>query len=233
MTEPWPIHTIVFDLDDTLYPESDFVHSGFVAADAWLRREQGIEGFLERALRLFAAGQRGTIFNQALAELGAPEADALVRRLVAVYREHEPALTLEPAAEAVLAWAESRFELALITDGFAAVQARKIRALDLERRIACRIITDELGREFWKPHPAAFRKVMEVLPGPADGYVYVADNPRKDFVAPRRLGWRTLRLRRPGGEHAAYVAGEQEAAEREVASLAELPSCFRSIQVSR
>ena len=233
MPEPWPIHTVVFDLDDTLYPEGDFVRSGFAAADVWLRRERGIEGFLDRALRLFAAGQRGTIFNQALAELGVPDADALVRPLIAVYREHEPALTLEPETEAVLAWAESRFELALITDGFAAVQVRKIRALGLERRVACRIITDEMGREFWKPHPAAFRRVMEALPGPAAGYVYVADNPRKDFIAPRHFGWRTLRLRRPGGEHAAYVAGEREAAEREVASLVELQSCFRAVQVSQ
>ena len=233
MSEPWPIHTIVFDLDDTLYRESDFVRSGFFAADAWLRRERGIHGFLDPAQRLFAAGQRGTIFNQVLAEVGVLESDALVRTLIAVYREHEPALSLEPEAEAVLAWSENRFRLALITDGFAAVQARKIRALGLDCRIACRIITDEMGREFWKPHPAAFRRVMEALPGPADGFVYVADNPRKDFIAPRELGWRTLRLRRPGGEHSTYEASENEAAEREVASLAELPSCFRAVQVSR
>jgi FMN phosphatase YigB (HAD superfamily) len=31
--------------------------------------------------------------------------------------------------------------------------------------------------------------------------VYVADNPLKDFVAARRVGMATVRVRRPGGEY--------------------------------
>lgn len=30
---------------------------------------------------------------------------------------------------------------------------------------------------------------------PARAYVYVADNPRKDFIAPNRLHWKTIGLR--------------------------------------
>ena len=73
----------------------------------------------------------------------------------------------------------------------------------------------------------AYRRVMQHFPGPAGGYVYVADNPRKDFLAPRALGWRTLRVRRPGGEHAGCTAAPQEAAEREIASLLELDELLR------
>jgi putative hydrolase of the HAD superfamily len=65
---------------------------------------------------------------------------------------------------------------------------------------------------------------MQHFPGPAAGYVYVADNPRKDFLAPRALGWRSARVRRPGGEHASYTAAPGEAAEREIISLLELES---------
>ena len=34
---------------------------------------------------------------------------------------------------------------------------------------------------------------------PASVYLYVADNPVKDFAAPRQLGWVTVRVRRPCG----------------------------------
>jgi putative hydrolase of the HAD superfamily len=50
--------------------------------------------------------------------------------------------------------------------------------------------------------------------------VYVADNPIKDFAGPRRLGWRTVRIRRPGGLHADLPSGDD--VEQEIASLDEL-----------
>jgi putative hydrolase of the HAD superfamily len=222
MSERWPIHTIVFDLDDTLYLERDFVLSGFAAVDRWLQRERGVRGFAGRAGRRFAEGERGRIFDAVLGELGLDAASAEVDRLVAVYREHEPEIALLPDAAEALAWAGTSFQLALITDGYAAVQRRKIRALALEACIPCRVVTDDWGREFWKPSPAPYRRVMEHFPGLPEGYVYVGDNPRKDFLAPRALGWRTVRVRRPGGEHAGYSATAEENAEREIASLREL-----------
>ncbi len=153
MSDRWPIHTVVFDLDDTLYLERDFVLSGFAAVDRWLSSARGVEGFGERAGRIFREGARGRIFDTVLAELGLHAAPAEVERLVAVYREHTPTVSLMPDAEAALAWAAEAFQLGLITDGCAAVQRRKICALGLEARIACRIVTDEWGRESWKPSP--------------------------------------------------------------------------------
>ena len=35
----------------------------------------------------------------------------------------------------------------------------------------------------------------------------MADNPAKDFVSPRQLGWRTVRIRRTGGLHAEVAGG--------------------------
>jgi putative hydrolase of the HAD superfamily len=227
MSERWPIHTLVFDLDDTLYLERDFVLSGFGAVERWLRSERGVEGFGERAGRLFAKGARGHIFDAVLVELGLDAAAVEVEHLVAIYREHEPAIALLPDAIATLAWAGPRFQLGLITDGYAAVQARKIRALGLDAHIPCRIVTDEWGRECWKPSPEPYRRVMRHFPGPEAGYVYVGDNPRKDFLAPRALGWRTVRIRRAGGEHAGYAAAAEEEAEHEIASLDELPALLQ------
>jgi putative hydrolase of the HAD superfamily len=228
MHSPWPLHTAVLDLDDTLYPEREFVLSGFLAVDAWLRASHGIHGFETEACRLFAAGHRGRIFDEALDCLGLSASAELVAAMLKVYRDHRPNLRLFPDAEELLNWAPSvGLRLALITDGVASVQRRKVTALGLESRISCTVFTDELGgRSFWKPHQAAFLRVMTAYPGPPRGYVYVADNPRKDFIAPRALGWRTLRIRRSECEHSSYDGSQEDTAEREIATLRELRHVF-------
>ncbi len=222
MDEPWRIRVVVFDLDDTLYPERDYVLSGFAAVDRWLVAQCGVIGFYERAHALFSAGQRGRIFDEVLTQLGLPAAPARVAELVDVYRQHVPALRLFSDADAVLQQIAHGFQLALITDGYRVAQEKKIAALALTARIPFCVVTDALGREFWKPSPEPYRRVMAHYGGQAEGYVYVADNPRKDFIGARRLGWKTVRVRRPGCEHSEYEPTAEESANVEIPSLLNL-----------
>lgn len=219
----WPIHTLVFDLDDTLFTESDYVRSGFEAAGAWFERTFGVAGFSERAWELFAAGRRGRIFDEACAALGVKPEPAQISAMIGVYREHRPSLGFLPDAREALQWAtHARFGLALVTDGYLGVQQRKAEALELNKVIPVQVFTDVWGREGWKPSPRGFQEIMCRCPGAASGFAYVADNPHKDFIAPKALGWRTVRIRRTAGEHGSYEATRREAAEREIASLTEL-----------
>lgn len=187
----------VFDLDDTLYPERDFVRSGFAAADDWLRCAHGVDGLAEAAWAAFERGVRGTTFDVALAELNVSPSRELIAALVAVYRRHSPKLRLAPDAAACLDALEGRASLALVTDGPWRTQANKLRALGLDGRFEPAVLTGRLSPGFEKPHPRAFELVASRTQ--ADELVYVADNPAKDFLAPRRLGWRTVRIRRPAG----------------------------------
>jgi putative hydrolase of the HAD superfamily len=224
MNERWLVHTLVFDLDDTLYAERQFVHSGFAAVDAWLKSHYAVEGFYHAAETLHANGRRGRIFDEALEMLGFTATEKILPTMIDVYRAHRPTLHLFADADELLQWAASAgLRLALVTDGFAAVQRNKLHALDLHRRIECCVITDELGgRDFWKPSPEPFLRVMQLLPGDRAGFAYVADNPRKDFIAPRALGWSTIRIRRPVGEHVDYEATAAEDADKEILDLTEL-----------
>lgn len=167
-----------------------------------------------------------------LSELGLLATPELVTTLVSVYRNHRPELHLFPDATRLLDWAESRFNLALLTDGYAAVQEHKIAALGLGTRIGCRVITDTLGRENWKPSVVPYQAVMNRFGGAASGYVYVGDNPRKDFIGARRLQWHTIRVVRSAGEHADYRPSTDEAAEVEIASLDLLPHVVAPVLAS-
>lgn len=198
---------IVFDLDDTLYPERDYVRSGLAAAArafAAASPEAGEAAFLALTVGMFEAGVRGRIFDAALADLAPGAPPALLQSLIDAYRAHQPtSLSLfGDARDALERWGE-RGPLGLVTDGFLAVQQAKVRALGIEPCFAALCFTDALGgREAWKPSPQGFLEIMARLGRPASRCVYVADNPHKDFHAPRALGWRTVRVRRPGGEHA-------------------------------
>jgi putative hydrolase of the HAD superfamily len=57
---------------------------------------------------------------------------------------------------------------------------------------------------------------------PADRLVYVADNPLKDFLAPKARGWRTLRIARPERIHRTPAPGARHEADGVIASLDEL-----------
>jgi len=216
---------LVFDLDDTLYAEREFVLSGFAAVDRWLQQKHGIMGFGSAAGGVFHSGLRGRTFDEALGKLGICDVAGLVPELVEIYRGHKPQLTLFADAQ----WAIERFrghcKLGLITDGYAETQRNKVAALGIGGMFDCVIYTDDLGRQNWKPSPVAFHAMMERLGVTGEECIYVGDNPTKDFLAPNGLGWLTVMISREGGEYA-QVAKEAAMpnykAKRVISSLCEL-----------
>ena len=172
---------------------------------------------------------RGNILDAALTKLGVAVSPELIAELVQIYRAHMPHLQLFPDAHRALDYYQRRSKVALLTDGFAAVQRNKVRGLGVESAFTACIYTDDLGRDCWKPSEVPFLKLAAMLEmtDAMDRLVYVADNPTKDFIAPNRLGWSTVRIKRPGGEYAALEPREaSHAAGCEIHSLDELSALF-------
>jgi putative hydrolase of the HAD superfamily len=201
------VRCVVFDIDDTLYLERDYVRSGFRAAGVWARDRLGIDGVGDRAWKAFLAGERDTVFDAVLSANGVPPSPEAVRDLVDVYRRHVPSISLLPDARSCLERLDGRLAIAALTDGPSASQRAKARALELARWAAPIVFTEDLGEGFAKPSPDGFR-IIETQAGYAGAEcLYVADNPAKDFGGPRALGWRTVRVRRPGGLHQNVASG--------------------------
>lgn len=211
---------VVFDVDDTLYLERDYVRSGFEAVSAWALAEFGLVDFADRAWRLFEAGARRTIFDQVLCECGTVVAADAVLRMREVYRNHAPQITCLPDAAETLARLPAAVRTAIVTDGPPQSQHAKVEALELKASMDSIVLTGELGEGYGKPHPRGFLLVQQRTLVEAREMVYVADNPAKDFIAPKNLGWLTVRIRRIGGLHHDRQSGRD--VDVEIARLTEL-----------
>ncbi len=221
------IKAIIFDLDDTLYPERDYVRSGFRAVGDWAERRLDLTPVIVRAQlqALFDGGFRGDAFQWWLSEQGLTE--SLLPEMVKTYREHEPQIAFFPETKNVLDALKPLYRLGLVTEGRRSAQEAKIRALGLERWIEAVVILGEDDRAEWKPSRKPFDRILGMLSISGGEAAYVGDNPRKDFRGAREAGLKTVRIRREEGLHAGEepAAGE-DAPDREIHALDELDAVF-------
>ena len=178
------LDAVIFDLDDTLYSEKDYVHSGFHAAASLLT---GIENAEDKLWKAFEEGRPA--IDAVLQDAGIDD-PSLKAQCLERYREHRPEISLYPGVRELLAaLRQAGKKLAILTDGRPGGQRRKLQALGLENLVDEILITDELGGiQFRKPNDVGFRILKYRLGVPYERMAYVGDNPQKDFQAPRMLG---------------------------------------------
>ncbi len=212
------ITTVVFDLDDTLYDEIEYCKSGFTAVAEFLANRLNspqTEQIYNIIWKQFSTGNRTKTFNAALDELKISYNDKLIVEMVDVYRNHIPDIKLPQDSREVLTQLSKKYTLGLLTDGFLPAQKLKVQALGIEKYFKSIIYTEELGRNCWKPSPAGFIKIMNNLDTKPENTVYIADNEKKDFIAPNRLGILTIQLIRPARIHT-LAGGESDASARQI-----------------
>ena len=170
----------VFDLDDTLYSERDFEKSGieFVYENLSIKHIS-LETILNNRnnwIELIINGSNKQITFQTVLD---------------IYRNHFPTIQLYKDAKVFLEKLLSQgIEMSLITDGRSITQRNKLRALGIESFFKNIVISEEVNSE--KPSEYNFRMVM--YNKIAENYIYIADNPKKDFITPNKLGWTSICL---------------------------------------
>jgi putative hydrolase of the HAD superfamily len=223
-----PSPCVIFDLDDTLYLERDFVRSGFYAVDRWCADVLGVGGVQKVAQKYFEAGERGNIFDLVLEQLTVKRSDETLSAMVRVYREHFPTITLMPDTVRCLAALKGQARMGLLTDGNPVTQWRKIEALGIRNTFKEIVVTGDWGIEFFKPHLRGFLHFERQFDSPSSQFIYVADNPAKDFTGPHELGWRAVRVKRPTGLYNQRPA-EPNLVQWEMVDLESLPDLVRSL----
>jgi putative hydrolase of the HAD superfamily len=175
----------VLDLDDTLYQEVDYQFSGFKEVLCKIRQIYG-KNLDEEFNKLIQKGSSDVL--QSLCDAaGLP--DTVKESLLWIYRLHQPNISLVKDVRDFISFLQQDAAgVAILTDGRSFSQRSKLKALGLSRLPA--YISEEYGD--MKPSPLRFEAIMRDMP--AIQYLYVADNPERDFLAPNTLGWKTVGL---------------------------------------
>lgn len=218
---------IIFDLDDTLYGEMNYVREAFGHVASYLAKQYDLSQtqILEEMLSFLKQEGRGKIFNK-VCDLHGIQED--IGKLVSIYRETSPKIQLYKDAESFLQIIEDkRIKTGLVTDGDALVQWSKINALHLTKRLDSVIVTDDLytkegkkGRS--KPDPYVFQMCLEKLHCKPVETIYIGDNPQKDFIGARKLGMGTIRIKRAEGSHITDVPLPGYEADQEIVLLTDI-----------
>jgi len=176
---------VVFDLDDTLYSEMDYVLSGYKFLSELIEKlysKNTYKTFLEALKR-----NEADVFSYVISEHELPE--TLKQHLILAYRYHTPNINLHEGAISILNQLKSKkIPIFLITDGRGVTQRLKITSLGIEFFFEKIFISEEVG--VGKPEPGSFLAIKETHPNKS--IVYVADNPKKDFISPNKLGWSSI-----------------------------------------
>jgi FMN phosphatase YigB (HAD superfamily) len=204
-TGPRPLGVVV-DLDDTLYPQADYL-AGAAVAVGTAATGLGLDGAavaVALGAELAAGSDAGGTIDRALLAVGVPagELPALVPPLVSAFTLHTPPRLLPyPGTEEALRTLVAAAPLACLTDGNPAIQAAKVAATGLGPLLPVVVVTDALGgRAVRKPHPQGLFAVAAQLGLPPERLLVIGDRPGKDVAVAAAVGARAIRVRQ--GEYA-------------------------------
>lgn len=220
---------VVFDLDDTLYKETDYVASGIRA----IAKEVDNNGLIseQEALDIInSAPDTATGFDllEARILIANVRSGFNIDKIVAIYRTHTPDIRLSEDTLSALTYLKTaQIKIGIITDGRSLAQRAKIKALGLNRFVADSniIISGEIGSD--KHTAVPFQMIADANPEETK-FIYVGDNPEKDFFWPNNMGWQTIMLRDINGlnihQQNPDDFSDDHRAKFEISSLSELKS---------
>lgn len=203
---------IVFDFDDTIYPEADYfqeVFSIFCSEVGWPKSayEDTIKNF--RCYRL----SKKNIFDfflQANSNSRKKNKEfipdsALLDRLFEIYTSINTNLIPYDEAELAINIAlDNGFKVGVLTNGVVSAQINKWKCLSLAAKNEISFIPARItGAD--KPNPVAFKKMQEILGVVVERTVYVGDQFRNDIEYPLNIGgWGVLIADESNQQHINY-----------------------------
>ncbi len=181
---------VVFDLDDTLYSEFDYLQSAFKQIAAILSLEIK-KDIYDEMISLYE--NKEDVFKTIIEKYNIKGLTKPM--LLSNYRNHLPAINLHAGYNTSLEKIKEKCKaVGLITDGRSNTQRNKLKALGLDNYFNDIIISEEFGSE--KPDERNYKYFESRYPNYK--YWYIGDNISKDFITPNRLNWISICLKNSG-----------------------------------
>lgn len=186
----------IFDMDDTLFLESDYVLSGFKFISSYLaqKNQMSADVFFDFFECQFKKEGRDKIFDLALSYFNIPFEQSNIDELVGIYRNHSPSISLKPEIKSGLKQLRKRGKkMAIVTDGLTVMQENKVKALGLEQLVDQVVYCHKIG--FPKPGVEGFKLSCNTFNVSKLRCIIIGDDPVCDIQPACKLGIKSIRIR--------------------------------------
>ena len=190
------IKAVIFDLDDTLYPESDYVVSGFNKVAKAMNCKYHTTIYGSELYDLFLQ-DNANVYNRVLDKHHIIYTAQDITYFINVYRTNKPVkkeLNLYDGVRHVLEDLHKDYKLGIITDGRVDGQKAKVYSLDIEKYFDKIIYSDRFGIEHIKPDVLPFKMMKEALSIEYSEMIYIGDNRAKDFAVSSKIDIKTIEV---------------------------------------
>jgi putative hydrolase of the HAD superfamily len=191
------IRAVIFDLDNVLYDEKDYIYASFRIIAAFLSEKKCLPEEEIFAKLVYDFKKKGSmysrLFNDLIDDL---ELDKnLLQNILRLYESFDAEIKLFPASENILLTLRKMgIKLALVTNGGVRIQRNKIRLLGIEQFFDVVVFARDMPEATEKPNPSAYSMAIRKMGVKAKETLCVGDNPYTDFWGAKRLGIYTMRL---------------------------------------
>ena len=186
---------IIFDLDDTLYKEINFIKNGFKAVAKYICKNSKYKTkkIYKEIFDIFKKEGRKKVFNKILKRKKDLSFYKLAT-LVEIYRHNRYNIKIQKSDLNFIKKLSKTYPLYIVTDGSPEVQKTKVKKLSLKKYFKKIYYTYAFGKSFGKPSLKCFKLIKKKEKADWRKIVYIADNPRKDFVNLNKKKAMTIRI---------------------------------------
>ena len=183
---------VIFDLDDTIYPEYMYNLSCYKEAARIFYKDYEVDIY-ENIKKNFLDRKFKDLFNLAIKNSGLDVGEEYIfNNLVKSYRDHRPNLSTYFFFEEAIKKLKNKYYLAIITDGNKSIQRGKIESLDIGKYFDFIVCSDELGVGICKPMALPYDVVVDYFNVNYSDCIYIGDNVKKDFIYPKKVGMHSI-----------------------------------------
>ena len=192
------IKAVIFDLDDTLISEKEYIKSGYRVIAKKIKNDYELsidaDKIFNDLITLMEENSK-QVFNRLLQQYKLKFDNECINELINCYRNHKPRIEFYNDVEPLLNYLKNKkIKIGIISDGYMVTQENKLDVLNAYNIFDKIILTDELGRDYWKPNPKAFELMKEYFNIRYDEMIYIGDNPQKDFYIKKYYPIKTVRI---------------------------------------
>lgn len=201
---------VVFDVDDTLYDQTDPFKKAMITIFPEICESLGNElsqlylRFRYYSDKVFHLTENGTLalddmriyrIKEALNDFSYTISTADASAFQKSYHDYQGKITLKQEIMDILVSLEQRnVPIAILTNGPTDHQKRKIKQLGLEELIVKErvFISEEIGVA--KPDKGIFQQIEETFDRPASDFIYIGDSYENDVVGSKGADWSCIWL---------------------------------------